>query len=618
MVVISPLPLYNLPGMSIDKLRNIAIVAHVDHGKTTLVDGLLKQTQTFEQHQSEMSQELIMDSGDQEKERGITITAKITAVKYQGTKINIIDTPGHADFGGEVERTLNMADGCLLVVDAQEGPMPQTKFVLKKAFAAGLKPIVVINKIDKPGADIAKVEDLISDLFLELATDESQLHYSTLYAIGRDGKAWLSPPSNSAESTDLTPVFEAILSDIPEPQVDEGQHLQVLVTALDWDSYLGKYAIGRIYRGKAQKSQSVVLLDSKNNRQSGKVEKIFVHEGLKRHEVEAAEAGEIVAITGLNNVKISQTIADSSQPEALPEIKLEPPTLSMYLGPNTSPYKGLEGKFVTSRQIGDRLQKELETNIGLQVESEGIGFIVKGRGELHLSVLIETMRREGFEFEVGRPQVVFTEIDGQQQEPYEEVTIEIPNEHAGTIQSEFGKRKAQLLEQVPIDAGSTKLVYEMPTRALLGLRTKLVTDTKGTIIMNSLMSGYKPIAGTIEQQRNGALIAWENGTATPYALQNAESRGTIFIDPGTKVYAGQIIGMNARGEDMEINVVKEKHLTNMRSKSSDGTVQLTPAIILSLEQSIDFLEDDELLEVTPESLRLRKRELDRNKRKRKN
>jgi GTP-binding protein len=617
-VVKNQLPLYNPSSMSRDKIRNIAIVAHVDHGKTTLVDGLLKQTQTFSEHQSEMNQELIMDSGDQEKERGITITAKITAVKYQDHKINIIDTPGHADFGGEVERTLNMADGCLLVVDAQEGPMPQTKFVLKKAFAAGLKPIVVINKIDKNGANVSKVEDLISDLFLELATDESQLHYSVLYSIGREGKAWTSPPANPSENADLQPVFEAILKDIPEPAVDEGEGLQVLVTALDWDSYLGKYAIGRIYRGTAKRNQSAVLVDSSSNPRSSKIEKLFVYQGLARHEVESAEAGEIVAITGLGDVRISQTVADVEKPDALPEIKLEPPTLSMYLGPNTSPYKGLEGKFVTSRQIGDRLQKELETNIGLQVEQEGIGFIVKGRGELHLSVLIETMRREGFELEVGRPSVVYIEKDGQKQEPYEEVTIEIPTEHAGTIQSEFGKRKAQLLEQIPVDASTTKLVYEMPTRALLGLRTKLVTDTKGTIVMSSLMSGYKPAGSEFDQQRNGALIAWENGVATPYALQNAEGRGKIFIDAGTKVYCGQIIGLNARGEDMDINVTKEKHLTNMRSTSSDGTVQLTPAIILSLEQSIDFLEDDELLEVTPESLRLRKRELDRNKRKRKN
>ena len=603
--------------MQNDKIRNIAIIAHVDHGKTTLVDGLLKQTQTFSQHQSEMNQELIMDSGDQEKERGITITAKITAVKYQDHKINIIDTPGHADFGGEVERTVNMADGCLLIVDAQEGQMPQTKFVLKKAFEAGLKPIVVINKIDKSGADVARVENEISDLFLELATDEAQLHYTTLYAIGREGKSWTSPPEDVSEVADFEPVFKAILGDIPAPSLNEGSGLQILVTALDWDNYLGKYAIGRIYRGTAHKSQPVTIVDSTNQLRSSKIDKLFVHEGLNRYEVDSAPSGEIVAITGLGEVKISQTITDRDNPTPLPEIQLEPPTLSMYLGPNTSPYKGLEGKFTTSRQIGDRLTKELETNIGLVVEPEGIGYVIKGRGELHLSVLIEEMRREGYEVEVGRPQVVVIEKDGQKLEPYEEITVEIPNEYNGTVQSAFGKRKAQLLEQIPIEDAMTKLVYEMPTRTLIGMRTLLVTDTKGTAIINSLMSGYRPLGQSINQQRNGALIAWENGDSTAYSLENAQSRGVLFIGPATKVYGGQIVGLSTRSDDMDINVVKEKHLTNMRSKSSDGAIQLTPPTILSLEQSIDFLEDDELLEVTPISLRLRKRQLDRNKRKKK-
>lgn len=615
---ISLLNLYNLIGMQSENIRNIAIVAHVDHGKTTLVDGLLKQTQTFESHQSEMSQELIMDSMDQEKERGITITAKITAVKYQDHKINIIDTPGHADFGGEVERTLNMADGCLLVVDAQEGPMPQTKFVLKKAFEAGLKPIVVINKIDKPGADAKKVEDQVSDLFLDLATDEDQLHYRTMYSIGREGKSWDTIPEDASGAADLTPVFKAILEDVPAPNVSEDGHLQMLVTALDWDNYLGKYSIGRILRGTANKGMAVSIVGADGQTKPGKIDKLFIHEGLGRVEVDSAPAGEIVAITGLPDVKISQTITDPEKPEALPEIALEEPTLSMYLGPNTSPLKGQEGKLTTSRQIGDRLQKEQETNIGLQVEDAGIGFTIKGRGELHLSVLIETMRREGFELEVGSPKVVFKEVDGQIHEPYEEITVEVPLEYAGTVQSEFGKRKAQLIEQVSIDANTTRIVYEMPTRSLLGMRNILITATKGTVILNSLMSGFKPKGPTIEQLRNGALIAFDNGTATPFSLVNAETRGTLFINPGTKVYTGQIIGLNARGDDLDINVVKEKHLTNMRSSGSDGTVQLTPATILSLEQCIDFIEDDELLEVTPESLRLRKRELDKNMRKRKN
>lgn len=597
------------------ELRNIAIIAHVDHGKTTLVDGLLKQTQTFEQHQSEMSQELIMDSGDQEKERGITITAKITAVEYENYRINIVDTPGHADFGGEVERTLNMADGCLLVVDAQEGAMPQTKFVLKKAFEANLKPIVVINKIDKPGADCAKVESEIGDLFLELAQDEDQLHYPVLYAVGREGKSWKAVPSNPQDEADLTPVFEAIIENIPKPTIAEGEGDQLLVTALDWDSFKGKYAIGRISRGSFRKNQAVSIVDSANQPMPGKVDGIYSYKGLVRTETDSVQAGDIVAITGLDSVKIGQTITDVEHPEPLPEIELESPTLSIYLGPNTSPVKGTEGKFTTSRQISSRLSQELETNIGLEVEQDSIGFVVRGRGELHLSVLIETMRREGYEFEVGRPQVVTIEKDGKTLEPFEEVTVEVPAEYTGAVQAEFGKRRAVLQSQHQKTDGSTQLIYEMPTRALLGTRSLLVATTKGTIIISSIMSGYKEKAGTIDQHRNGALVAWEDGAATAYSLQNAQSRGVVFVNPGTMVYGGQIVGLSSRGEDMDINVVKEKHLTNMRASGSDGTVQLTPATIFSLEQSIDFLEDDELLEVTPQSLRLRKRELDRNKRK---
>jgi len=599
------------------ELRNIAIIAHVDHGKTTLVDGLLKQTHTFSEHESEMNQELIMDSNDQEKERGITITAKITAVEYKDYRINIIDTPGHADFGGEVERTLNMADGCLLVVDAQEGAMPQTKFVLKKAFEANLKPIVVINKIDKPGADTKKVEHEIGDLFLELAQDEDQLHYPVIYAIGREGKSWKEVPENPEQDADFTPVFEAIIENVPKPSIAEGEGDQMLVTALDWDSYVGKYAIGRITRGGFKKGQQVSVVDSANQPKSAKIDGLFSYIGLNRSSIESASAGDIVAMTGIDAVKIGQTITDTEHPEPLPEIELEPPTLSIYLGPNTSPLKGTESKFSTSRQIGGRLDQEKETNIGLEVEQDGIGFIVRGRGELHLSVLIETMRREGYEFEVGRPQVVTIERDGKTMEPFEEVTVEVPAEYVGTVQAEFGKRRAELQNQHQKDDGYTELIYEMPTRALLGTRSLLVAATKGTIVISSIMSGYKPQSDAIEQHRNGALVAWEAGAATAYSLQNAESRGIVFVSPGTKVYGGQVIGLNSRGEDMDINIVKEKHLTNMRSSGSDGTVQLTPPTIFSLEQCIDFLEEDELLEVTPKSLRLRKRELDRNKRKKK-
>jgi GTP-binding protein len=599
-------------------IRNIAIIAHVDHGKTTLVDGLLKQTKTFDDHQTEMQQELIMDSMDQERERGITITAKITAVQHEDYRINIIDTPGHADFGGEVERTLHMADGCLLVVDAQEGPMPQTKFVLKKAFAAGLRPIVVINKIDKPGSRIAQVEDELSNLFLDLATDDNQLHYPTFYAIAREGKAWSELPDDPTQPADLEPIFKAIVDEFPSPAIAEGEGAQMLVTALDWDSFQGKYSIGKLQRGNLAKGDPVVLCNPEGVISSGKIDRIYAYRGLARYEVDKAEAGEIICVTGMSGAHIGETIASSDKPEALPTIELEPPTLKMYLGPNTSPFKGKEGKFTTGRQIGERLEKELETNIGLKVENSSIGFLVSGRGELHLSVLVESMRREGYEFEVGRPQVVTIVENGKTLEPYEETTVEVPTEHAGVIQSEFGKRRAELREQIPTEDGGTKFVYEMPTRALLGLRAILVTATKGTLVMDSLMSGYKPIGAAIEQQRNGALIAWEAGTSTPYALQNAETRGICFIGPGEKVYGGQVVGLNSRRDDMDLNVTKEKHLTNMRSKSSDGTVQLTPPTRLSLEQCIDILEDDELLEVTPESLRLRKRALDRSDRKKKN
>ena len=596
-------------------IRNIAIIAHVDHGKTTLVDGLLKQSKTFRDNQAEMNQELIMDSGDQEHERGITITAKQTSIYYGDYKINIIDTPGHADFSGEVERTLNMADGVLLIVDAQEGPMPQTKFVLSKALKVGLKPVVIINKIDKPARRIAEVEDELSDLFLELATDEAQLHYPVYYAIGRDGKAWPNVPGDSSEQADLTPIFNAIINDIPAPNVEANGGLQLLVTALQYDSFLGKYAIGRISRGQARRAQAVALIKD-GAISSARIDKIFTYRGLMREEVDSAIAGDIVALTGITDAHIGDTIADKDAPEALPAIAIEAPTLSMYLGPNTSPFKGKEGEFTTSRQIGDRLKKELETNVALRVEEQGIGFKVSGRGELHLSVLIETMRREGFEFEVGRPQVVTISEDGVEKEPVEELQIEVGPEFVGVVSQELGARRATLVRQENTSSGMTRITYILPTRAMIGLRNLLLTSTKGTVIMNSLPHGYELLGGKLQSTRNGVLIAFETGVTTPYALASAESRGELFIGPAVNVYAGQIVGLNTRQEDMEINVCKAKHLTNMRSKSSDGTVQLTPFVDLSLEQSIDFIEDDELLEVTPKSLRLRKKYLDPNERKR--
>ncbi|HVV66769.1 MAG TPA: translational GTPase TypA [Candidatus Saccharimonadales bacterium] len=598
------------------KIRNIAIIAHVDHGKTTLVDGLLKQSQTFRDNQAEMSQDLIMDSGDQEKERGITITAKVTAVQHGDYRINIIDTPGHADFSGEVERTLNMADGCILIVDAQEGPMPQTKFVLGKALAAEIKPIVIINKIDKTGSRIKEVEDELADLFLELAVHEDQLHYPIYYAIGREGKAWASPPANSEDAANLDPIFEAIQKDIPAPRVEIDKPFQMLVTALAHDSFKGKYAIGRITRGTVRGGQQVALCKKNSVIASAKVDTVFMSHGLNRFEVPVGVAGDIVQLTGIADAAIGDTVADADSPEALPTIEVEAPTLRIFLGPNTSPFKGQEGKFNTSRQIAERLNKELETNVGLQVEESGIGFTVAGRGELHLGVLIETMRREGFEFEVGRPQVVTHQENSQTVEPVEEVIIEVPAEHVGSVQMELGQRRATLSEQFASPKGVTKLIYKMPTRALLGMRNTLLTSTKGTIIMNSLVIGFQPVGTPLQQLRNGVLIAFETGVTTPYSLQNAESRGTLYVGPAEKVYAGQIIGLNTRQEDMEINVCKAKHLTNMRSSSSDGVVHLTPPTIFSLEQCLDFIEDDELLEVTPENLRLRKKELDPTKRKR--
>lgn len=593
-------------------IRNIAIIAHVDHGKTTLVDGLLKQSNTFRDNQAEMSQSLIMDSMDQEHERGITITAKQTAVFYKDYKINIIDTPGHADFSGEVERTLNMADGVLLIVDAQEGPMPQTKFVLQKALDMKLKPVVIINKIDKPAARIEEVESEIADLFLELASDESQLNYPIYYAIARDGKAGKTTNLDD----DLHVIFDAIINDISAPKIDEdaSKGAQLLVAALAADNYLGKYAIGKIFRGKLKKGESVKVGHSTWS--NAKIDRIFVYRGLGKEEVDEAEAGEIVAISGITEANIGDTIATGDQPEALPTIELEPPTLSIYIGPNTSPLKGQEGEFTTSRQIAERLERELETNIALKIVPDGLGYKVSGRGELHLSVLIETMRREGYELETGRPEVVYKEIDGKKCEPIEELTIEVEPEFVGAVSQELGIRKSELKSQELTSNGSTRFIYEITTAALIGLRNNLLTATKGTAIMSSLPNGYKPVEGKYKPERNGALIAHEAGTSTAYALDAAQARGILFIPPGVPVYQGMIVGLSNKKDDLDINICKEKQLTNMRTHSSDGAIQLTPHTEYSLEQCIDFLLDDELLEVTPRSLRLRKRELDPVKRKR--
>lgn len=587
-------------------LRNVAIIAHVDHGKTTLVDGLLKQSNTFRSNEAEMEQTLIMDSNDQERERGITILAKNTAVTYKGTKINIIDTPGHADFGGEVERTLNMADGAILVIDAQEGPMPQTKFVLKKALELGLRPIVVINKIDKRDAQVDHVIQKTYDLFLDLAIDEAQLEFPIYYAVGRDGKAWASMPTDATESGTLEPLFEAILEHVPAPEGDPGAPLQVLVTTLDRDNYQGKYAIGRIRRGVARSGAQIVVL-SGDDVVPGRIDKVFVSEGLKRKEVSEASAGEIVALTGIPNATIGATIADVSTPEALPTIDIEEPTLRMSLSANTSPFAGKEGTYVTSRHLLDRIRKELETNVSMRLEvKDGGEYVVSGRGELHLSVFIETLRREGYELEVGKPQVITKMVDGVTMEPLEELTIDVATEHVGAITNEIGRRKGVLLHQDANGDGSTRLEFHVTTRGLLGVRNQILTLSRGTAIMNSLFLRWEPMGADIPQMRNGALISSETGKAVIYGLEVAQNRGVTFIPPQTEVYAGMIIGLNGREGDLEINVCKEKKLTNVRS-NAEISVVLTPPVQLSLEQSLDFLEDDELLEVTPKNIRLRKR-----------
>lgn len=599
-----------------DKIRNIAIIAHVDHGKTTLLDGLLKQSHTFRDNAQEMSETLIMDSGDQERERGITITAKTTAITYDGYKINIIDTPGHADFSGEVERTLQMADGVLLVVDAAEGPMPQTRFVLTKALELGLKPIVIINKIDKPARRIEEVKDEVADLFLELATSDDQLDYPVYYAIGRDGKAWTDMPDSTTASADLAPIFQAIIEHIPAPQVDPTKPFRMLITSLQYDSFLGKYALGRIERGVAKAGAPISLISPDGTIAGGKIDKLFTYSGLNRQEVDQVVAGDIVAITGVSQAKIGETITDPADPTPLPSIEIEQPTISIYLGPNTSPFKGREGKFNTSRQIAERLERELETNVALRVEPANIGFRVSGRGELHLSVLIETLRREGYEFEVGRPQVILIERDGQKMESVEELFIEVSPELLGSVSMELGARHGELTNQETTSQGQIRATYRITSRALIGLHNTLLTATKGTIIMSSLPCGYQPLGAPLSGLRNGVLIAAESGTSTAYALAGAEARGELYIGPSTEVYAGEIVGLNKRKDDLEINVCKGKQLTNMRSKSSDGTIQLTPYTQMSLEQCLDFIEDDELLEVTPQHLRLRKAELDPIKRKR--
>lgn len=559
-----------------------------------------------------MSQDLIMDSNAQERERGITILAKNTAVSYKDIKINIIDTPGHADFGGEVERTLGMADGVLLVVDAQEGPMPQTKFVLKKALELNKKTITVINKIDKPNSRVPYTLSKVYDLFLELATKEDQLEFPVIYASGRSGKAWLELPENIDDPANFTPIFESIINHIPAPESNNDADFQMQVTALDWDSYKGKYIIGRIICGKVTPGLNVSLIKSDGTITKGVIEKVFVNQGLKRAEASEGVSGDIVALTGIKTAEIGDTITTSANPVAMPPIKIEEPTLSITIGPNTSPFMGKEGNLLTGRQILERIKQELQTNVAMKLEINPEGkYVLSGRGELHLSVFLETLRREGFELEVSKPTVIKRIEGGKVTEPVEELTVDVSNDYVGAIKSEIGKRRGVLTNQENTSDQSTRLTFEISTRGIIGLRSVLLTLSRGTAVANSIFIRNEPVGQDLPKNRKGVVIASGDGKAVPYGLVVAHDKGNVFIEPQTMVYKGMIIGTNGREEDIEVNICKEKQLTNNRSVGEEG-ISLPPATNLSLEHYLSFLEDDELLEITPTSLRLRKKILDPN------
>jgi len=586
-----------------DDIRNISIVAHVDHGKTSLVDAMLKQSKVFRDNQQ--VGQFIMDQNVLEREKGITILAKNTAVIYKDVKINIIDTPGHADFSGEVERVVNMADGCLLLVDSVEGPMPQTKFVLRQALMKGLKPIVVINKIDRSSSRIDEVVRATQDLFLELVTNADQLDFPVLYASAKDGTAVTEP---GAEGKDLVPLFECILQQVPPPTIEDGP-FQMLVCSLDYDSYKGKIAIGRISRGKVSPHDIVVTIDRDGNITQHEVAQVFTYLGLNRLETEEAQAGDIVAITGLKKVSIGETIASPERPEALPGIDISEPTVKMTLGVNTSPFAGREGRFCTSRQLRERLYHELETNIALHVNDTDSAdvFLVAGRGELHLAILIETIRRESYEFQVSKPEAITKVVDGKLLEPVEALTIDTREEYIGALSEILSKRQAQLTNMHNDGKGNVRMEFRIPTRGLIGFTNAFLTATRGESVMNTLFLGYEPWCGDIASDRNGALVSAANGVAVTYGLNHAQGRGITFIEPGTHVYEGMVVGLNSRVQDMAVNVCKEKKQTNVRSSTSDIAVKLTPAVKLSLEQALDFIKEDELVEVTPKSLRLRKK-----------
>ena len=592
-----------------ENLRNVAIIAHVDHGKTTLVDALLKQSHVF--RENEKVAERVMDSNDLERERGITILSKNTAVMHNGIKINIVDTPGHADFGGEVERVLNMVDGVLLLVDAFEGPMPQTKYVLRKALEQGLKPIVVVNKIDRPDQRVKDVEDEVLELFMELEANDEQLDFPVVYASARSGVA---KTNWDDEAVDMQPLFETLIKEIPAPEGDAEGPLQFMTTTLDYDNFIGKIAVGRVVRGKMKAGQQVVVMNGEETRK-GRIGKLYTYNGLQRVETDEALVGDIIAFAGIEDINIGETVADPENPEALPMLTIDEPTLSMMFSINNSPFAGREGDFVTSRHLRDRLFREIETNVAMKVEETDSAdqFKVSGRGELHLAVLIETMRREGYELQVGKPRVIFKEVNGQLCEPLENLTIDVPQEFMGTVMESLGVRKGDLVNMVET-AGYIRMEFVVPARGLIGFRAQFLTATKGNGIMNHVFHGYAPYKGEIPGRTRGALVAFEDGETTPYGLNSVQDRGVLFLGPNVPVYAGQVIGENARELDMDVNPCKKKHVTNMRSSSSDEAVRLTPPRILSLEQALEWINDDELVEVTPENIRIRKTILDKSAR----
>lgn len=595
------------------EIRNIAVIAHVDHGKTTLVDGLLRQSGTFANH--EQIDERVMDSNEIEKERGITILSKNTAINYKGTKINIIDTPGHADFGGEVERVLKMVDGVLLLVDAQEGVMPQTKFVVKKALALGIRPIVVVNKIDKPAAQPDRVIDEVFDLFSAMGANEEQLDFPVVYAAAREGYAIKELED---EKKNLEPLFDAILEYVPLPSGESTNPLQIQIFTLDYDNYVGKIGIARIFNGKIKKGENVMLAKSNGEKVTGKITKLIGFYGLARTEIDEAKAGDIIALAGFHSINVGDSIVDINNPIPLDPMHLEEPTMSVNFAVNDSPFAGLEGKHVTANKLKERLEKEMQTNIAMKIEELGEGkFKVSGRGELQITILAENLRREDYEFSISRPEVIVKEIDGEKCEPFESLVIDTPQDYAGSVIEKLGRRKAELKAMNPMGEGYTRLEFEIPARGLIGYRSEFLTDTKGEGVMNNSFLEFRPFSGNVETRGNGALISMENGEATPFSLGNIQERGVLFIPPQTKVYVGMIIGEHSRENDLDVNPIKAKHLTNMRASGSDEAIKLTPPRDLNLERALEWIEEDEILEVTPKNIRIRKKILDPTQRKRK-